>query len=92
MIPIEDRIIQIITGHDGIKASRLCAELACEYLKLSGPDIRKTVISVIQNEELVEIEYILPNGRHESLLLPNGTRIRGISQVEDLGEITFDGY
>lgn len=89
MIPINERILQIIQGNSGIKARRLCATLATEYLSFSGPQIRAAVIEVIHEEELVEIEYTV-SGIHESFILPHGASVKGISNVEDLGEVTFD--
>lgn len=77
MIPLPERIHQIINGSNGTKASFLCATLAVEYLAMTGPEIRKTVITMIASGELVEIEYRLPNLKNESLLLPAGTRVMG---------------
>ena len=75
--PLNTRIHQIIDGHNGVKASRLCANLAVEYIELTGRQIRMELITMIANGELYEIEYTLPNHKNESLILPKGSRIRG---------------
>lgn len=80
MIPLPERIHQIIDGHSGIKASRLCASLAVEFLKVTLADIRMTVITMIANGEIYEIEYLLPSGKNESLLLPVGSKFKGVSR------------
>lgn len=89
-LPIQERIHQIIDGHSGIKASRLCAHLSTEYLELTKVEIKKTIITMIHSGELYEIEYTLPGYISESLLLPRGSEVKGISGIEDLGEITVD--
>lgn len=78
-IQLNERIIQIVSVANGIKASRLCSVLACEYLGLTGKEIRDYLIHMIRNNELVEIEFTLPNGRNESIILPSGSQFRGVS-------------
>jgi len=80
MIPLPERIHQLINGHDGIKASRLCAELATGYIHLTSKEIRWTVITMIANGEIYEIEYTLPNHKNESLLLPKGSEFKGVNK------------
>lgn len=81
-IPLPERIHQIISGHKGIKASRLCAHLATEYVGLSQKEIRTTLIVMVMTHELYEIEYTLPDNTNESIILPNGSRFRGDSKGE----------
>ena len=79
MIPLPERIHQIVTGHTGIKASRLCAQLATEYLNLTGKEIRMTLITMIANKEVVEIEYTLPNGKNDAIILEKGSEFKGVN-------------
>lgn len=79
MIPIPERIHQIVSGTNGVKASKLCATLAVEYLASTKPEVRAIIITMVKMNELVEVEYRLPNLQNESLLLPAGSRIMGWS-------------
>lgn len=79
MIPFPERVHQLVDNTGGIKATKLCAQLSCEYLSLTSNQIRSSVITMIRVGELVEIEYILPNYKNESLLLPRGTVVTGVS-------------
>lgn len=80
MIPIPERIHQIINGTNGTKASFLCATLATEYLASTKNEIRHTIITMVRAGEIVEVEYRLPSHKNESLLLPKGTRIMGYTK------------
>lgn len=82
MIPLPERIHQIVTGHKGIKASKLCAELAVEYIGLTAKEIRTTVIVMVMMNELYEIEYTLPDHINESIVLPIGSQYKGSSKEE----------
>lgn len=75
--PLPERIHRYIAGTNGIKASHLCAELAVEYIHLSKKEIKMTIITMIANKEIYEIEYTLPGGTNESLLLPIGSKLMG---------------
>lgn len=80
MTPLPERIHSIITGHKGIKASRLCAQLSTEYLSMSNPEIKSVLIMMIRMNELYKIEYTLPDGTNESIILPVGSILRGVSK------------
>lgn len=79
MIPLPERIHQIIDSTKGTKASFLCARLGSEYPYLDKKEIRNAIITMIRSKELVEIEYLLDGKTNESLLLPHGTVIKGLS-------------
>ena len=82
MVPIKDRIIQIVTPSTGIRASFLCASLSCEYLTMVKRDIRLAIFELVEAGEIVELEYTLPNYQNESLILPKGSVFRGVSSID----------
>lgn len=77
---LEARIIELVEGHKGIKASWLCSQLTGEYIDKSALEIKMTIITMIANKRIYEIEYTLPNKReNESLLLPVGSEFKGVN-------------
>lgn len=74
--PIKEYILRVVTASHGIVASRLCAQLASDYLDYTKGFIRNTIIDMSIKGEIFEIEYILPNGKNESLFLPKGSSVR----------------
>ncbi len=79
--PLPERIHQIVDARNGIKASLLCATLATEYMALEQTEIRKTIMTMVGNGELYEIEYTIPSYQNESLILPKGSILRGTSEA-----------
>lgn len=79
MIPLPERIHQLVSTQNGIKASRLCAQMSSEYPSMTGKEIRQTLITMINSGEILEIEYIVEGHKNEALLLPVGARIMGMS-------------
>lgn len=79
MIPLPERIHNLVDTQNGIKASRLCSLMSGEYIAMSNREIRDTLITMINSGEIIEVEYIVDGHKNEALLLPKGARIMGIS-------------
>jgi hypothetical protein len=78
---VKNRIVEIVTEKQGCKATELCAihELVlADNGDGNGFPIPDLVEELVQEEKLVEIEYVLPsmNYRIKSFLLPAGTQIK----------------
>lgn len=74
---IQDHIRRIVVAAQGIKGVELSARLATEYMEVSGTDMLQLIFEMIQNGELVEVEYELPtmSYRTKSFILPKGTSV-----------------
>ena len=79
---IQERIAELTL--QGCDARKLLAKLAVDFPELPKEKIRESLVNIILAGELVEIEYLLP-GRvlNDSLLLPRGTKIMGMSFRND---------
>lgn len=77
VIQLTVRVVQIVEAAQGIKGAELSARLATEFLDLQGEEILQHIFHMIENGELVEIEYELPAMRYrtKSFILPRGTTI-----------------
>ena len=75
MSSIKDRIVEIVTEKQGLKATELAAIPEIATHPEFSPDL---VLDLIREKRLVEVEYILPqlSFRIKSFLLPASTRVR----------------
>lgn len=71
----KDLIVQVVTEKQGAKATVLAAE---ERLLAIGYDFPDLVEELVDEDRLVEVEYVLPdmNYRCKSFLLPKGSKVR----------------
>jgi hypothetical protein len=68
-----------LTKH-GTDARKLMAQLKLDFPSSTSHDLKQALITMIIAGELIEIEYQLPfRDGNDSLILPKGTAIRGIS-------------
>ena len=74
---LNKRILSIVGSHEGIRATELCAVLTSLFLEIEPQSIKLVIIEMIANHEIIEIEYTLPTGRNESILLPSGSEFKG---------------
>lgn len=74
---LRSRIITIVNSSQGLKGVELSTRLAGEFLEFTGEEILHEIFDLIENGQLVEIEYELPTMmyRTKSFILPKGTAI-----------------
>ena len=75
MNTLEQRIITIVESARGINGRVLLARLSTEFLSLPNIEIKHSIMNLVENEEIMEVEYVIGNGPSESLFLPINTRI-----------------
>ncbi len=78
---LKDQVINLIESNSGLKGADLVNRLMSLNLSLSKNDILDLIFDTVQEEELVEIEYVLPNNISKSFLLPKGTKVNIINKV-----------
>ena len=74
---LSKKILSIIESYEGIRATELCTVLTSLFLEIEPQSIKLVIIEMIANHEIMEIEYTLPTGRNESILLPRGSEFKG---------------
>lgn len=73
-------VLAIVHGRSGIRGSELMALLATEFIGWEPLQLRAIPAELVRAQELVEIEYMLPNQiKSDSFFLPAGSMIMGYS-------------
>jgi len=79
---IEDLIIDLINLNYGLKGAELSLKVMAKDLTMTNNEILDTIFTMIEQGDLVEVEYILPgNHTSKSFVLPKGTHINIINKT-----------
>lgn len=73
-------IVDTVTSTQGCKATELAAK---KDIALNCEDLPELIAELIQEDQLVEVEYVLPNlnYRVKSFLLPAHTKVTVFAEV-----------
>ena len=71
---VKNLIVQMVTDLQGVKATKLAAELIPVWLEYDAPELFE---ELVEEGQLVEIEYVLPemNFRCKSFYFPKVTKV-----------------
>ena len=81
MIPeqVKNFCIEVVSVHKGIIGTHLVLLLGSKFLYLDNKMLRTVPAILSQEGKLVEIEYVIPGQPSQSLFLPVGTVVKGVS-------------
>jgi hypothetical protein len=79
---VEDLVNNLIHVNFGLKGSELVLKIMSKDLNITNNQVMDVIFDMVEDGDLVEVEYILPNHHtSKSFVLPKGTRINIINKV-----------
>jgi len=78
---LPETIIRIVNNNQGLKGTELVLKLMSADLNIEATTLLKAIDEVVQDGEIIEVEYTLPtmnsmNYRVKSMYFPKGTVIK----------------
>ena len=72
---LSQRIIDLITSQQGIKAVDLTVKLATEFLDVTNSEIIDVIMKLLSSGDIIELQYTLPHMQYrvKSIYFPKGT-------------------
>jgi hypothetical protein len=72
---VEEYCLNIVTIHNGIKGAHLVLLMISNFIHMDSAMLRKTPAILSAEGKILEIEFIIPGQKSQSLFLPKDTVI-----------------